>query len=60
MTDIKSSENELYIEESGEVIARIHFFPSGKDINGRDLIIVDHTIVTRRTQWSGIRKKIST
>ena len=59
MTDIKSSENEFYIEESGEVIARIHFFPSGKDVNGRDLIIVDHTIVHEGHNGRGFRKKIS-
>ena len=35
MTEIKSGKNEFYIEESGEVIARIHFIPSGKDVNGK-------------------------
>ncbi len=58
MTEIKSGKNEFYIEESGEVIARIHFVPSGKDVNGKDLIIVDHTIVNEGHNGKGLGKKL--
>ena len=58
MTEIKASKNEFYIEESGEVIAKIHFIPSGKDVNGRDLIIVDHTIVNEGNNGRGLGKKL--
>ena len=58
MTEIKSGKNEFYIEESGEVIARIQFIPSGKDVNGRDLIIVNHTIVYEGHNGRGLGKKL--
>lgn len=32
MTDIQSGKKEFYLEDSGEVIPRIQFVPSGKDI----------------------------
>ena len=31
MVEIKSGKNEFYIEEAGEIIARIQFIPSGTD-----------------------------
>ena len=58
MTEIKSGKNEFYIEESNEVIARIEFIPSGTDVNGRDLIIVNHTIVYDGHNGKGLGKKL--
>lgn len=58
MTEILKGNNEFYIEESGEVIARIHFISSGKDANGNDLIIVDHTIVNDGHSGKGLGKKL--
>ncbi|MDP4157974.1 MAG: GNAT family N-acetyltransferase [Bacillota bacterium] len=58
MTEIKSGKNEFYIEENGEVIARIQFIPSGTDVNGRDLIIVNHTIVNEGHNGKGLGKKL--
>lgn len=58
MTEIKSGKNEFYIEESGEIIARIQFIPSGTDINGRDLTIINHTIVYQGHNGRGLGKKL--
>src|SRR5213080_4156664 len=58
MAEIMSGKDEFYIEEFGEVIARIHFIPSGTDVNGRDLIIVDHTIVNEGHNGRGLGKKL--
>ncbi|MBB6447971.1 GNAT family N-acetyltransferase [Bacillus benzoevorans] len=58
MTDIKPGKNEFYIEENGAVIARIQFIPSGTDVNGRDLIIVNHTIVNEGHNGKGLGKKL--
>ena len=58
MTEIKQGKNEFYIEESGEIIARIQFVPSGTDVNGRDLIIVNHTIVYPGYNGRGLGKQL--
>ncbi len=58
MTEIKSGKNEFYIEESGEIIARIQFIPSGTDVNGRDLIIVNHTIVYEGYNGRGLGRQL--
>jgi uncharacterized protein len=58
MSEIKSGKNEFYIDEAGEVIARIQFIPSGTDVNGRDLIIVNHTIVNEGHNGQGLGKKL--
>ena len=58
MTEIKQGKNEFYIEESGEIIARIQFVPSGTDVNGRDLIIVNHTIVYEGHNGRGLGKQL--
>ncbi len=58
MTEIKQGKNEFYIEESGEIIARIQFVPSGTDVNGRDLIIVNHTIVYPGHNGRGLGKQL--
>ena len=57
MTEIKSGNNQFFIEEDGEVIARIEFIPSGTDVNGRDLIIVNHTIVYEGYNGRGLGRK---
>ena len=53
MSEIKFGNNEFYIEESGEIIAKIQFIPSGTDVSGRDLIIVNHTVVYPDTMARG-------
>ena len=58
MTEIKSGNNQFFIEEDGEVIARIEFIPSGTDVNGRDLIIVNHTIVYEGYNDRGLGRKL--
>ena len=58
MTEIKSGNNQFFIEEDGEVIARIEFIPSGTDVNGRDLIIVNHTIVYEGYNGRGLGRKL--
>ncbi|WP_428912242.1 GNAT family N-acetyltransferase [Niallia sp. Krafla_26] len=58
MSEIKFGNNEFYIEESGEVIARIQFIPSGTDVSGRDLIIVNHTVVYPGHNGKGLGKKL--
>lgn len=58
MVEIKTGNNEFYIEESGQVIARIQFIPSGTDVNGRDLIIVNHTIVYDGNNGRGLGKRL--
>lgn len=56
MSGIKFGNNEFYIEESGEIIARIQFIPSGTDVTGRDLIIVNHTVVYPGNNGRGLGK----
>lgn len=58
MAEMKSGNNEFYMEESGEVIARIEYIPSGTDVNGRDLIIVSHTVVYDGHNGQGLGKKL--
>lgn len=58
MTEMKSGKNQFFIEEAGDVIARIEFIPSGTDVNGRDLIIVNHTIVYDGHNGRGLGKKL--
>jgi len=58
MIEIKSDKNELYIEEFGEIIVRIQFIPSGTDINGQDLIIVNHTVVYNGQNGRGLGKQL--
>jgi uncharacterized protein len=58
MTEIKMGKNEFYIEESNEIIARIQFIPSGKDVNGRNLIIVNHTVVYEGHNGRGLGKEL--
>lgn len=58
MTEIKMGKNEFYIEESNEVIARIQFIPSGKDVDGRNLIIVNHTVVYEGHNGRGLGKEL--
>ena len=58
MIEMKSGKNQFYMEEAGEVIARIEFIPSGTDVNGRDLIIVNHTIVNDGHNGKGLGKKL--
>jgi len=58
MDEIKFGNNEFYIEENGEVIARIQFAPSGKDAYGRDIITVNHTIVNEGHNGKGLGKKL--
>lgn len=58
MTEIKMGKNEFYIEESNEIIARIQFIPSGKDVNGRNLIIVNHTVVYEGYNGRGLGKEL--
>ena len=56
MIEIKSDKNEIYIEEFGEIIARIQFIPSGTDVNGQDLIIVNHTVVYNGQNGRGVSR----
>lgn len=58
MDKIKFGNNEFYIEENGEVIARIQFVPNGTDVNGKDLITVNHTIVSEGHNGKGLGKKL--
>jgi uncharacterized protein len=58
MTEIKQGNNEFYIEENGEVIAKIQFKPGGTDVNGKDLIIVNHKIVNEGHNGKGLGKKL--
>ncbi|HEY4550036.1 MAG TPA: GNAT family N-acetyltransferase [Bacillus sp. (in: firmicutes)] len=58
MIEIKSDKNELYIEEFGEIIVRIQFIPSGTDVNGQDLIIVNHTVVYNGQNGRGLGKQL--
>lgn len=58
MVEIKSGNNEFFIEESGEIIARIQFIPSGTDVTGRDLIIVNHTVVYDGYNGRGLGKQL--
>ena len=58
MDEIKQGNNEFYIEENGEVIARIQFVPSGSDENGRGKITVKHTIVSEGHNGKGLGKKL--
>ena len=58
MIEIKPDKNEIYIEELGEIIARIQFIPSGTDVNGQDLIIVNHTVVYNGQNGRGLGKQL--
>lgn len=58
MDEIKQGNHEFYIEENGEVIARIEFVPSGTDGNGKELITVKHTIVNEGHNGKGLGKKL--
>lgn len=58
MIEIKSDKNEIYIEEFGEIIARIQFIPSRTDVNGQDLIIVNHTVVYNGQNGRGLGKQL--
>ena len=58
MDEFKLGNNEIYMEENGEVIARIQFVPSGSDENGKELITVKHTIVNEGHNGKGLGKKL--
>ena len=58
MTEIKSGQNQFYIEEADEVIARIEFTNNGADVNGKDLITVTHTIVNEGHNGKGLAKQL--
>ncbi|WP_458415136.1 GNAT family N-acetyltransferase [Schinkia sp. CFF1] len=58
MDEIKLGNNEFYIEENGEVIARILFTSSGIDENGRELITVNHTFVNEGHNGKGLGRKL--
>lgn len=58
MTEIKMDKNEFYMEEANEVIARIQFIPSGKDVDERNLIIVNHTVVYEGHNGRGLGKEL--
>ncbi len=58
MDEFKLGNNEIYMEENGEVIAKIQFVPSGSDENGRELITVKHTFVYEGHNGKGLGKKL--
>lgn len=58
MEEFKLGNNEIYIEENGEVIAKIEFVPSGSDDNGKEIITVKHTIVNEGHNGKGLGKKL--
>lgn len=58
MDEFKLGNNEIYIEENGEVIARIEFVPSGTDETGKELITIKHTIVNEGHNGKGLGKKL--
>jgi uncharacterized protein len=54
MSEIKSGDNEFFIEEAGEAVAKIEFTTTGKDVDGRDLIAVTHTFVDEKLRGQGV------
>lgn len=52
--EIKAGNNEFYIEESGEVIARVEFEPS--DQNGKETLEILHTNVYEGNNGRGLGK----
>ncbi|MFS0725195.1 GNAT family N-acetyltransferase [Paenibacillus sp. 1P07SE] len=49
MVEIKEAENGFYVGEADQKEAEIHYVPSGKDI-----IIIDHTMVSDHLSGQGV------
>ncbi|OCA84225.1 hypothetical protein A8F94_16035 [Bacillus sp. FJAT-27225] len=58
MAEIKKGNNEFYIEEGGEKIARIEYVPQGPDEQGKDIITVTHTVVDEAHGGKGLGKEL--
>ncbi|WP_368985603.1 GNAT family N-acetyltransferase [Caldifermentibacillus hisashii] len=56
MAEIKAGTNQFYMEENGEVIARIEYFPSDHD--GKKQITITHTIVNEGHNGKGLGKQL--
>jgi len=56
MAEIKAGTNQFYMEEGGEVIARIEYIPSDHD--GKKQITITHTIVNEGHNGKGLGKQL--
>lgn len=56
MAEIKAGTNQFYMEEDGEVIARIEYIPS--DLDGKQQITITHTIVNEGHNGKGLGKQL--
>lgn len=58
MTQIKAGNNEFFMEESGQVIAKVEFTPSGTASDGKELISIMHTNVYEGNNGRGLGKQL--
>jgi len=58
MTQIKAGNHEFFIEDSGNVIGKIEFTPSGTDSNGNEIISVNHTEVNGEYSGQGLARQL--
>jgi uncharacterized protein len=58
MAEVKTGNNEFFIEDTGEVIAKIQFTPSTQDQNGKETITITHTEVNERYGGQGLGKQL--
>lgn len=56
MAEIKSGTNQFFMEENGEVIARIEYEPFER--NGQKFIAITHTIVNEGHNGKGLGKQL--
>lgn len=56
--EMKAGSNEFFLEESGEVLAKIEFIPDGTDKFGKEIINVIHTNVYEGNNGKGLGKKL--
>lgn len=58
MPEIKTGNQEFYMEENGMEIARIQYVPSGHDENGKERITVTHTLVDEDQSGKGFGRQL--
>ena len=58
VAEVKAGNNEFYIEDAGEVIAKIQFTPTSLDQNGKETITVTHTEVNESYGGQGLGKQL--